>query len=300
MELTLGPILFEWKREDVLDFYKRVADMPFTKVYLGEVVCVKKRGLTIEDMNDIGKMLEKKGKTVIISTLAIASNEEELTLTREMVNLPFAVEANDMSVFNMCEGDKKDIYCGPHITTYNNESIKLFEDLHVKGITLPVELSRDHFKLSSEASPIKTEVFGHGKVPLAFSWRCYTSRAFGHSKTDCHHDCVRYEDGMDIKTVDGEPIFNINGTSILSAKTFTLVEYIEDLKDAGVSAIRISPQFKDMEKIVEVFRKRINGELNAEQGKLELESTSSVGLCNGWYVNGAGKDYIEAKDFFNN
>ena len=35
---------------------------------------------------------------------------------------------------------------------------------------------------------------------------------------------------MPLKTIDREPTFTINGTSVLSAVTYTLIELIEDLK----------------------------------------------------------------------
>src|SRR3990167_7129377 len=113
MELTLGPVLFDWKKEEFFRFYDEVADMSVDRIYLGEVVCVKKKGLSIKDIEVIGKKLEKAGKEVVVSSLAVVSNEEELKLVRDMASLPFAVEANDMSVFNIVRS-QKEIIAGPH------------------------------------------------------------------------------------------------------------------------------------------------------------------------------------------
>ncbi len=38
MRLSLGPLLYLWPREQVIDFYKQVAEWPVDIVYLGEVV----------------------------------------------------------------------------------------------------------------------------------------------------------------------------------------------------------------------------------------------------------------------
>lgn len=289
MELTLGPILFDWKREEVIRFYERVAEMPLDRVYLGEVVCVK-RGLKPHDLEAIGRRLREAGKEVVLSTLAVVSNETELELVRSIVRLPFPVEANDISVFNIAP-QGKEVIAGPHITTYNVPSIDYLKGIGVKRVVFPVELSRDSIAYNIRHTGIEGEVFAHGKVPLAFSWRCYTSRAYGLKKSNCRYDCRRFPDGMIIRSVEGEPLFTVNGTSILSALTYTLVEYVEDLREMGVKAIRISPQARDTEKIVHIFRERIEGRLGPEEGLERLRRTDEAGLCNGWYLGKEGKGY---------
>ncbi|MEK7841690.1 MAG: U32 family peptidase, partial [Deltaproteobacteria bacterium] len=288
MELTIGPVLFDWKKEELLRFYDEVADMPVDRVYLGEVVCVKKKGLSVKDLEEVGKKLEKAGKEVIVSTLAVVSNEDELKLVRDIANLPFAVEANDMSVFGILNPQSairnpQSIIAGPHITTYNAPSIEFLQGLGVKRVVFPVELSRDSIRHCIQNTGIYSEVFAHGKVPLAFSWRCYTSRAYGLNKANCQYHCKLHLDGMPLKTIEGEPTFTVNGTSILSALTYTLIEVIEDLKTVGVKAIRISPQYQQTRSIVDVFRKRIDGIIGPDEGLEMLKETSPFGFCNGWY-----------------
>lgn len=298
MQLTLGPVLFDWKKEDLLRFYDEAADMPVDAVYLGEVVCAKKKGLSIRELEAVGKKLEHAGKKVAVSSLAVVSNEEELNLVRDMANLPFAIEANDMSVFNIKSeiGNRKsEIIAGPHITTYNAPSIDFLKGIGVNRVVFPVELSRNSVKYCIEHTGIDAEVFAHGKAPLAFSWRCYTSRTYGLNKFNCQHHCKQHPDGMPLKTIGGEPTFTINGTSVLSALTYTLVEVIEDLKAIGVKAMRISPQHRHTKKIVDIFKKRIDNVVGPDEGLALLQETSPLGFCNGWYFGKAGKEYINKK-----
>jgi len=297
MQITLGPVLFDWKREDLLRFYDEVIDMPIDRVYLGEVVCSKKIGLTLKDIESIGKKLEDAGKEVIVSSLAVVSNEDELNLVRDICKLPFPVEANDMSVFNVLTAHSSQftdhgIIAGPHITTYNVPSIQFLQGLGIKKVVFPVELSRDAIKYNIENTGIKGEVFAHGKVPLAFSWRCYTSRHYGLSKANCKHHCRLHPDGMVLRTIEKEPIFTVNGTSILSGLVYTLIEFIEDLTEIGVKALRISPQWQDTRDIVNIFKKRVDGEVSGEEGFAMLKDTTQSGFCNGWYLGKAGKEYL--------
>jgi len=292
MELTLGPILFEWKRDEVLSFYEKVAEMDVDRVYLGEVICAKKRGLTVEDIKEVAGLLTKAGKKVVLTSLAVVSNEKELGLVRDIVNLPYALEANDMSLFNLADPAEREVICGPHITSYNVPSVEFLQSLGVKRVCFPVELSGEAVAYNIKHTGIIAEVFAWGRLPLAFSWRCYTSRAQGLLKSNCQHNCADYPDGLLIRTMDGRPLFTINGTSILSAATLSLCGQIEELTEMGVGALRISPQFEGTAEVVRIFRKRLNGEIPVGEADKALAGLADDGLfCNGWYHGQAGMDF---------
>jgi len=291
MELGLGPILFEWKRDEVLAFYEKVAEMDVDRVYLGEVVCAKKLGLSVRDIEGVADMLTRAGKKVVLSSLAVVSNEKELGLVRALVELPYAIEANDMSVFNMVDPKEREVSCGPHITTYNVPSIEFLKGLGVRRVCFPVELPAESVAYNIEHTGIEAEVFAWGRAPLAFSWRCYTSRAHGLLKTNCQHNCADYPGGIVIRTMDGEPVFTINGTSILGAATLSLSGETEALEAMGVGALRISPQFEGTGEVVRIFRERLRGGLGAEEaGALLGELAGEGGVVNGWYHGLAGRD----------
>ncbi len=298
MKLTLGPVLFDWSRDELIRFYEEVAGMDIDRIYIGEVICAKKRSLEISDIEAIGTRLERAGKEVVVSSLAVVSNENELEMVRSISTLPFPVEANDMSVFNIIPtdssiaGGQRGVIAGPHITTYNVPAVKFLQGIGVKRVIFPVELSKESVAYNILHTGIEAEVFAHGKVPLAFSWRCYTSRAYNLSKTRCQFHCRRYPDGMVLRTMDGEPVFTVNGTSILSASIYTLAGCIEDLREIGVSAVRVSPQYRDMARVVAVFRKRLDGEMGPIEAIEVLRETAGEGLCNGWYHAQAGKEYV--------
>jgi len=295
MELTLGPVLYEWKKDDLEDFYDRVADMDVDRVYLGEVVCARKRlfgGLGAGRMEQIAARLERAGKKVVLSSLAVVSNEEELEATRELCALGRPVEANDMSVFNIVDAREREVTAGPHITSYNAPSVEFLAGVGAGRVVLPVELPGESIRHLAARSALPTEVFSHGKAPLAFSWRCYTSRAYGLDKTDCRHDCARFPEGMVVSTTEGAPVFTVNGTSILSAGTYTLVEFTDELARAGVAAMRISPQPEGTGEVVSIFRQRLAGAISAEEALKGVERVSPGPVSNGWYTGGAGRDFV--------
>lgn len=294
MKISLGPVLFSWEKDELIRFYDEVLDMPVDRVYLGEVVCAKRKCLTVKEIYEIGNKLKKAGKEVVISSLAVVTNEYELKMLRDIISLPFPIEANDMSVFNIIGGQDKEVISGPHITTYNVPSVQFLQGIGVKQVVFPVELSKESIEYTVKNTGIHAEVFAHGNIPLAFSWRCYTSRIYGLNKTNCQYHCKQFSDGIPLKTIDREPTFTINGASVLSALTYTLIELIEDLKAIGVKTIRISPQIKHTKYIVDVFRKRLDGTIGHDDAIELLKITSPQGFCNGWYFGKAGKEYIKS------
>lgn len=290
MEIALGPVLFGWSRERLIDFYKEVAEMDsVSRVYIGEVVCARRRGLTIDDMVSIGEGLKAKGKGVVFSTLAVVSNEAELDTIRAIGETSFPIEANDVSVFNMVDPRERELYAGPHIKTYNGSAVEFLKTLGVRGVTFPVELSGEAVGENiAVCGDVEVELFAHGQVPLAFSWRCYTSRAEGiDNKEECVHGCE--EGGIEITTLDGNPVFTINGTSVLSAEAHMLAGVVEELSTMGVKRLRVSPEAENTGRIADIFKARIDGRLGRKEAIEELGVLSKGKLVDGWYHGKAGR-----------
>ena len=292
MELSLGPVLFDWKREDLLKFYDQVADMEVDTVYLGEVVCSRRMGLKVDDLKRIAETLTKSKKKVYLSTLAVVSNDEELDFIRALSGSGFALEANDVSAIKIAGEEGIECSAGPHITCYNTNDIEFLVRMGIERITFPVELPADSIRYNIKNADITSEIFAHGKVPLAFSWRCYTSRAFGLTSANCEFDCRKFPDGMLISSLDNEPLFTINGKSVLSANTYTLIEMVDELKEMHVSALRVSPQSKHTARVVEIFRDRIGNCIDNEEAFAGLKEITVGGFSNGWFRDQAGKDYL--------
>ena len=57
MKLSLGPVLYYWTREALLEFYAGVADSGVDIVYLGEVVCSRRHNLRLDDWLGIARNL---------------------------------------------------------------------------------------------------------------------------------------------------------------------------------------------------------------------------------------------------
>ena len=299
MKLSLGPILYFWPREQVLDFYKQVVEWPVDIVYLGEVICSKRRLLKPDDWLAIAEALTAAGKEVVLSTLVLVEAESELLAMRRTVeNGSYLVEANDMAAVQMA-ADKVPFVAGPHLNIYNCESLSLMFRAGAMRWVMPVELSRDTLQVLLDGCPsdLETEVFAYGRLPLAFSARCFTARNEGLPKDDCQLRCGDYADGLVMRSQEEQDFLVINGIQTQSATTCSLLDALPEMAAMGVDILRLSPQSRKMAEVVEIFDEVINGELSVESGVKSLSQVAHGELSNGfWYGKSGMEWHVEVVD----
>ena len=293
-KLSLGPIQYYWDRDTVFDFYKQIAESPIDIVYLGETVCSKRRLMRDEDWLEIAAQLKQVGKEVVLSTLTLIEANSELSKLKSICkNEEYAVEANDMAAVNLLAG-KQTFITGPAINIYNARSLNVFAKQGVKRWVFPVELSSATLADILEQSPegMETEVIVYGRLPLAFSARCFTARSHNLQKDDCQLSCIDDPDGLLMKTREDDPFLVINGIQTQSAKSCNLIADLEGMKEIGVDILRISPQSKSTVEIIKIFHDCLHGKKSIQDATNELEILSPTGTCNGYWHGDAGMESV--------
>jgi collagenase-like PrtC family protease len=154
----------------------------------------------------------------------------------------FSVEANDMGAVNML-ADRARFVAGPHLNVYNASTLELLHAAGARRWVMPVELGREVLARLQAARPagLETEVFAFGRLPLAFSARCFTARAHNLAKDDCGLRCADYPDGLLLSTQEAKPFLTLNGIQTQSAETCNLAGELAELQALGVDVLRISP-----------------------------------------------------------
>ena len=292
MRLALGPLLYYWPREQMLAFYEAMANTPADIVYLGETVCSRRHELRLKDWLDIADRLAEAGKEVVLSTQVLMESEADLTTMRRIAgNGRYRVEANDMGAAHSLTGQS--FIAGPHLNLYNPIALELAVKLGATRWVIPLEMGRDDLAQMQQTRPqgVQTEVFAYGRMPLAFSARCFTARHYNLPKDDCRFRCIDFPDGLMMKTKEGQPFLVINGIQTQSGNVYNLINELPEMASMGVDVVRVSPQAQHTAEILGLFDAALKQQLAPGDAMQAMSGLMPEAACNGfWY----GKPGLEA------
>lgn len=294
MQLTLGPVLYNWQPERWRDFYFRMADeAPLDRVVVGEVVCSKRAPFFEPHLPEVIERLMAAGKQVLLGSLVLVSLRRERRQTASLAEYGHGlVEVNDLTCLKSIAGRPHAI--GPFVNIYNEASAAFHAAQGASRICLPPELPLSSVAAIAGAVPqVAIEVFAFGRVPLAISARCYHARLHKLAKDNCRFVCEQDPDGLVVTTLDNEAFLTMNGVQTLSHGCSNLLGDLDRLTQSGVRSLRLSPQACDMVAVSEQFQAVLAGRVEAGAARDRLrEIYPDVPFANGFLHGAPGASYV--------
>lgn len=174
----------------------------------------------------------------------------------QFADYPFdAFIISDLGILNLLRKRFPD--CELHLSTQANcinpEAAKIYRDLGFSRLILGRETSLKDIKEIKAAVPeIELETFVHGAMCMAYSGRCFLSKAMtdrSANQGSCAHSCRWSYKVLEEKERPGEyyPIEEgENYTTIMSSKDLCMIDYIQELKDAGIDSLKIEGRMKSI------------------------------------------------------
>lgn len=285
LKISLGPLQYYWPRNTVLSFYEAMARAPLDVVYLGETVCSRRHELRLADWLGIAAQLRDAGKQVVLSTQVLLESGAEVgTMHKIAANGDFLVEANDMGAVQ-CLAGKVPFVAGPHLNLYNLPSLQWMASLGASRWVMPLEMKKDDLAVLQQGRPdgLQTEVFAYGRMPLAYSARCFTARHRNLPKDDCRFSCLEHPDGLLLKTREREEFLVLNGTQTQSSRVYNLVDTLDDMRALGVDVVRLSPQAQHTADVIALFDAARAQALAPQEALARMQPLMPEQGCNGYW-----------------
>jgi len=176
---------------------------------------------------------------------------------------------------------------GASLNIYNNRALQRLTLSGMFRWVMPVELScQTYIDICAEKPlTVESEVFAFGRLPLAWSARCFTARNRDLPKDDCGLCCLDDPDGMLLSTRENQEFLVLNGIQTQSAQTFNL---LSREPEAAIDILRISPQSSHTLDIIKPFDAWRRETIDISTASQELGCYMPCGPCDGYWHGLAG------------
>jgi len=228
----------------------------------------------------------RKNKKIYITINIFARNCHLKNLEKHLRNLknnpPDAFIVSDLGVMEIVKKilPKAKIHLSTQANTTNWQAAKVWYKMGIKRIVLARELNLEEIReIHRKVPKLELECFVHGAMCMAYSGRCFLSAwQTGRSSNlgDCAQNCRwKYQLVEEKKLGEYIPIEqDQHGSYLLNSKDLCLIEYLDELKNAGITSFKIEGRAKSvyyLSQVVKAYRQALDIKLNDKNKKTKIK-----------------------------
>lgn len=223
---------------------------------------------TFDQIKEGVKFAHKRGKKVYVTVNIVLHNKEIDEVVSYLKKLEScqidAIIVSDPIIIDLAKKHTNlDIHLSTQASVMNVEACKFYKELGVTRIVLARELSKKEIQTIIKKVDIEIECFIHGAMCSSISGRCVLSNFLTNRDSNrggcsqiCRWDFQLLDESK--KIIQGQKYFT------LCAKDLSLLAYIKDMMELGISSFKIEGRMRSIyyiATVVDVYRKTIDGYL---------------------------------------
>ncbi|MEA1937210.1 MAG: U32 family peptidase C-terminal domain-containing protein [Patescibacteria group bacterium] len=227
-----------------------------------------------------------KNKKIYLTLNIFARNDHLKNMEKHLRNLknnpPDALIISDPGVIEIAKKilPKVKIHLSTQANTTNWQTAKAWHKMGIERIVLARELSLEEIQEIHRRVPkLELEYFVHGAMCMAYSGRCFLSAwQTGRSSNlgDCAQNCRwKYQLVEEKRPNEYIPIEqDQHGSYFLNSKDLCLIEYLEELENAGITSFKIEGRAKSvyyLSQVVKAYQQALQIKPNTKNKKTEIK-----------------------------
>ncbi len=185
-----------------------------------------------------------------------------------------------------------ELHASTQLSVHNGDGAIYYTSKGIKRIVLARELSFPEIKHISKELGIETEIFVHGALCISYSGQCLMSSILGGrsgNRGRCAQPCrLPY----DLQDETGETKAK---AYLLSPKDISAIDFIDEIRDSGVSSLKIEGRMKRPEYVaatVKYFKEELEGKKDKSHRENLLKIFNREGFSEGYFNGKHGKDMM--------
>lgn len=291
----------------------------------------RENGFKDSSLKEAIEYTHKLGKKIYVTANILAPNRKidsfrkSLAVFAEAGADAFIMADPGMIRFALKEFPGIPVHLSVQTNTLNWPSIEFWGDLGVRRTILSRELSLDEIREIHEKVPgMELESFVHGAICIAYSGRCLLSNYFNHRDANqgtctnsCRWEYNVYQEGTDenvppgTQPLQGEyfieetqrpgefmPIDeDEHGTYIMNSKDLRAIQFMRELRNAGVISFKIEGRSKSLYYLSLVTRTHRKALDDLQAGRpfnpdllKELDKTSNRGFTSAFLIPNSDRE----------